>query len=83
MDVLVAAARVRSAHRVAVQDLEAVLLSGIDWWSPSSQQPVGFRPIGFRAAWLYLERERILARWHRGKTDKMTTVRELMGLLPS
>lgn len=82
MDVLTAAARVRHAHRVAVQDLEVVILGPTEWWLPSSQ-PLGFPPIGFRAAWLYLERERILARWHRCGADERTTVRELMGLLPS
>ena len=82
MDVRTAAARVRSAHRVAVHDLEAVILGPTEWWLPSSQ-PEGFPPIGFRAAWLYLERERILARWHRGMADETATIRELMGLLPS
>jgi hypothetical protein len=46
-------------------------------------QPKGSPPIGFRAAWLYLELERILARWHRGTADETATIRELMGLLPS
>lgn len=51
------------------------------WWlTPTGP---GARPIGFRAAWLYLERNRILGRYHRGRADETTTVRELMALLPS
>jgi hypothetical protein len=75
MDVLTAAERVRSAHRAAVRELEAVVLGPTEWWSPSSP------PIGYRAAWLYLEMDRILARWDRQETNEMETVRELLALL--
>lgn len=80
MDVLAAAARVRSAQRVAVHDLEAVMLS-TEWWLPPTG--LGARPVGYRAAFLWVEMHRIVARYHRGNADEMTTVRELMGLLPS
>jgi len=52
-----------------------------EWWLPPTGP--GARPVGYRAAFLWVEMHRIVARYHRENADEMTTVRALMGLLPS